>query len=176
MKFTHLGKNYKVGDNLKEMSEKKLSKLEKYFAEDIEAKITYSQEGNSEKAEVTILIPGIVLRAEQVSDDIRNSLDRVVDSLESQIRKYKTKLQKRYNSGKTIRFENIESHEEKAQEAKKIVKVKKFGLKPMDAEEAILQMELISHDFFVFLDSETDLVKVVYKRKDGNYGLLEPDF
>ena len=176
MKFTHLGKNYKVGDNLKEMSEKKLSKLEKYFAEDIEAKITYSQEGNSEKAEVTILIPGTVLRAEQVSDDIRNSLDRVVDSLESQIRKYKTKLQKRYNSGKTIRFENIESHEEKAQEAKKIVKVKKFGLKPMDAEEAILQMELISHDFFVFLDSETDLVKVIYKRKDGNYGLLEPDF
>ena len=107
MKFTHLGKNYKVGDNLKEMSEKKLSKLEKYFAEDIEAKITYSQEGNSEKAEVTILIPGTVLRAEQVSDDIRNSLDRVVDSLESQIRKYKTKLQQKTLEQKVLRFSNF---------------------------------------------------------------------
>ncbi|MDO5017688.1 MAG: ribosome-associated translation inhibitor RaiA [Lagierella massiliensis] len=178
MKFTHVGKNYKVGDNLKEISEKKLGKLDKYFADDVELRITYSQEGKFAKAEVTILIPGTVLRAEEATDDIKTSIDRVVDSLESQIRKYKTRLQKRYNNGRTIRFENIAEMvgEEKPENEKKIVKVKKFGLKPMDAEEAILQMELISHDFFVFLDSRTDLVKVVYKRKDGNYGILEPDF
>ncbi len=176
MKFTHVGKNYKVGANLKEIAEKKLGKVDKYFAEDIEARVTYSQEGQLEKAEVTILIPGTVLRAEHSTEDIKNSLDRVVDSLESQIRKHKTKLQRRYNTGKTIRFENILEEEEPEEDPKKIVKVKKFGLKPMNSEEAILQMELISHDFFVFLDSETDLVKVVYKRRDGNYGILEPDF
>lgn len=176
MKFNHMGKNYKLSDSLKEVSEKKLSRLDKYFTEDVECKITYSQEKNLRKVEVTILIPGTVLRAEESTDDMYTSIDRVIDSLVSQIRKYKTKLQKRLNNGKTIRFENIPELEDHEEDTSKIVKVKSFGVKPMNAEEAILQMELVGHNFYVFLDADTDLVKVVYKRKDGNYGLLEPAF
>ncbi|WP_100066148.1 ribosome hibernation-promoting factor, HPF/YfiA family [Miniphocaeibacter massiliensis] len=177
MKLKHIGKNYNVNENLKEVAEKKLGRLDKYFKEDVEAKVTYSQEKNLRKVEVTIFLSGTVLRAEESTDDMYTSIDRVVDALVSQVRKYKTKLQKRYQSGETIRFENIPEIEEKEDEdAPKIVKVKSFGIKPMSVEEAILQMELVGHNFYVFLDAETDLVKVVYKRKDGNYGLLEPAF
>lgn len=174
MKFKHMGKNYKVTDNLKEVAEKKLDKLEKYFKEDVECRVTYSQEKNFRKVEVTILITGAVLRAEESTDDIYTSIDRAVNALESQIRKHKTKLQKRYNDGQTIRFENIPEVEEV--ETPKVVKVKTFGVKPMSVDEAVLQMELVGHNFYVFLDADTDLVKVVYKRKDNNYGLLEPAF
>lgn len=174
MNFKHMGKNYKVTDSLKEVAEKKLNKLEKYFKEDVECRVTYSQEKNLRKVEVTILLTGTILRAEEATDDMYTSIDRAVNALESQMRKYKTKLQKRYNDGKTIRFENIPEVEEV--ETPKVVKVKTFGMKPMNVDEAILQMELLGHAFFVFLDADTDLVKVVYKRKDNNYGLLEPAF
>ncbi len=176
MNLKHIGKNYNVSDNLKEIAEKKLGRLDKYFNEDVEAKVTYSQQKNQRKVEVTIFLSGAVLRAEESTADMYTSIDRVVDSLVSQIRKHKTKLQKRYHSGETIRFENIPEVEEAEEDAPKIVKVKTFGVKPMSVEEAILQMELVGHNFYVFLDGETDLVKVVYKRKDGDYGLLEPAF
>ena len=175
MKFKHMGKNYKLNDNLKEVAEKKLGKLDKYFSEDVECRVTYSQERNFRKVEVTIIIPGTILRAEESTDDIYTSIDRVVDALVSQIKKHKTRLQKRFIGTETIRFENIPEVEEEI-EISKIVKIKTFGVKPMSADEAILQMELIGHNFYVFLDGETDLVKVVYKRKDGNYGMLEPGF
>ncbi|MEZ7821218.1 MAG: ribosome-associated translation inhibitor RaiA, partial [Patescibacteria group bacterium] len=164
MNLKHIGKNYNVSDNLKEVADKKLGRLDKYFNEDVEAKVTYSQQKNFRKVEVTIFLSGAVLRAEESTDDMYTSIDRVVDSLVSQVRKHKTKLQKRYQSGETIRFENIppiETHEE--EDAPKIVKIKSFGIKPMSADEAILQMELVGHNFYVFLDAETDLVKVVYK-------------
>ena len=105
------------------------------------------------------------------------SIDRSVDVLERQIRKHKTKLQKRFNSGETIRFENIVPlNDEVEYDKPKVVKTKRFDMKPMDVEEAILQMELLRHNFFVFMNADSEDLNVLYKRKDGNYGLIEPEF
>jgi len=104
------------------------------------------------------------------------SIDKAVDVLERQIRKYKTRLQKRNQTGGTIRFENVIPLKEDEDDKPKIVKTKRFGMKPMSVEEAVLQMELLRHNFFVFMNAGTEEVSVVYKRKDGNYGLIEPEF
>lgn len=177
MKIKITGKNMDITDALKEITFKKLGKLDKYFQEDVDTNVTFSVEKNRQIIEVTINLPGTILRAEEYSDDMYNSIDKAVDVLEGQIRKYKTKLQKRYQNGETIRFENIEPMPKlKEEDIPKLVKVKRFAMKPMDAEEAILQMELLRHNFFVFMNGETDEVNVVYKRKDGNYGLIEPEF
>ena len=114
------------------------------------------------------------MRAEETSDDMLSSVDRVVDSLERQIRKYKTKLQSR-KQGESIRYDEIPSDETTISEDHKpsVVKVKKIGLKPMFIEDAVMQMDLLGHDFFVYQDAETELVSVVYKRNDGDYGLIE---
>lgn len=179
MRLKYNGKNVEVGNQLREKAERKLSKLDKYFQEDIEGNVTFSIVKNQKIVEVTIFLPGTILRAEENTTEFMDSLDRAVDALEAQIRKHKTKLQKRYSGGETIRFEGIadtapevDSYSEKPQ----VVRVKRFGLKPMSVDEAILQMELLGHNFFVFLEAETDLVQVVYRRKDGNYGLIEPEF
>lgn len=177
MKIKITGKNMDITDALKEITFKKIGKLDKYFQEDVDTNVTFSVEKNRQIIEVTINLPGTILRAEEYSDDMYNSIDKAVDVLEGQIRKYKTKLQKRYQNGETIRFENIEPMPKlKEEDIPKLVKVKRFAMKPMDAEEAILQMELLRHNFFVFMNGETDEVNVVYKRKDGNYGLIEPEF
>lgn len=177
MKIKITGKNMDITDALKEITFKKLGKLDKYFQEDVDTNVTFSVEKNRQIIEVTINLPGTILRAEEYSDDMYNSIDKAVDVLEGQIRKYKTKLQKRYQNGETIRFENIEPMPKlKEEDIPKLVKVKRFAMKPMDAEEAILQMELLRHNFFVFMNGETEEVNVVYKRKDGNYGLIEPEF
>lgn len=175
MNMNYAGKNMEVTDALREVTEKKLSKLDKYFQKDIEGNVTFSTQKNRKIIEVTINLPGTIIRAEESSDDMYASIDKAVDVLERQIRKYKTKLQKRYQNGETIRFENVMPlPAEKDEDKPKLVKRKKFGLKPMSYEEAILQMELLRHNFFVFMDADTDDVSVVYKRKDGNYGLIEP--
>lgn len=177
MKIKITGKNMDITDALREIAFKKLGKLDKYFQEDVDANVTFSVEKDRQIIEVTINLPGTILRAEEYSDDMYTSIDKAVDVLEGQIRKYKTKLQKRYQKGETIRFENIEPMPKpKEEDIPKLVKVKRFAMKPMDAEEAILQMELLRHNFFVFMNGETDEVNVVYKRKDGNYGLIEPEF
>lgn len=177
MKIKITGKNMDITDALKEITFKKIGKLDKYFQEDVDTNVTFSVEKNRQIIEVTINLPGTILRAEEYSDDMYNSIDKAVDVLEGQIRKYKTKLQKRYQNGETIRFENIEPMPKpKEEDIPKLVKVKRFAMKPMDAEEAILQMELLRHNFFVFMNGETEEVNVVYKRKDGNYGLIEPEF
>ncbi|MGM0397010.1 MAG: ribosome hibernation-promoting factor, HPF/YfiA family [Bacillota bacterium] len=178
MKMNYTGKNMEVTDALRDVTEKKLSKLEKYFQSDISGNVTFSTEKNRKIIEVTINLPGTILRAEESSDDMYASIDRTVDILERQVRKHKTKLQKRYRNNETIRFDNVPSltKAEEEEEVPKLVKRKRFGLKPMSAEEAILQMELLRHNFFVFMDAETEDVTVVYKRKDGNYGLIEPEF
>ena len=103
------------------------------------------------------------------------SIDKAVDVLERQVRKHKTKLQKRYKNTETIRFENVVPLSVEEDDKPKLVKTKKFNLKPMSSEEAILQMELLRHNFFIYLDGESDVVGVVYKRKDGDYGLIEPE-
>jgi putative sigma-54 modulation protein len=177
MKIIVTGRNIVVTDALRSTVEKKLGKLDKYFSKDVEIKVRLGVEKVRQIIEVTIPFDGAILRAEEWSDDMYHSIDKVVDVLERQIRKHKTKLQRRNHIGETIRFENIHAlpNDEKENEHK-IVKTKRFAMKPMDAEEAVLQMELLGHNFFVFKDAETDEVNVVYKRKDGNYGLIEPEF
>jgi len=175
MKLNFTGKNMEVTEALKDITSKKLGKLEKYFQEDIQGDVVFSTEKNRKIIEVTINLPGTILRAEESSDDMYVAIDKSVDILERQIRKHKTKLQRRYNNGETIRFENIAPLEEE-EEGPKVVKIKRFDMKPMSTEEAILQMELLRHNFFLFLNAETDNLNVLYKRKDGNYGLIEPEF
>ncbi|NLJ98557.1 MAG: ribosome-associated translation inhibitor RaiA [Tissierellia bacterium] len=176
MKLSFTGRNIDVTEALKNITEKKLGKLEKYFQEELEGSVNYSVEKNREIIEVTINLPGTLLRAEESSDDMYASIDKAVDVLEGQIRKYKTKLQRRYQNGETIRFENILPLEEQEEDGPKIVRTKRFDMKPMDEEEAILQMELLGHNFFLFMNAESDSLSVLYKRKDGNYGLIEPEY
>ncbi len=174
MLLTYTGKNVQVTEAMKELTEKKFSKLDKYFKDDITGRVTFSTQRNLQKVEVTIDLPGTVLRAEEATNDMYQSIDKAVDVLARQIRKHKTKLQQKLQGQETIRFENVPVFEE-ADSAPKIVKTKNFALSPMTEEEALLQIELLGHDFFVFYDDETEIVKILYKRKDGNYGLLVPE-
>ncbi len=177
MKITISGKNMAVTDALRDVTERKMSKLDKYFFEDVPVDVTLSVEKNRQIIEVTIPFSGAIIRAEESTDDMYQSIDKVIDVLERQIRKHKTKLQKKSKGFETIRFENIQSLPvgENGKEAS-IVRTKRFAMKPMDAEEAVLQMELLRHAFYVFRNAESDEVNIVYKRKDGNYGLIEPEF
>lgn len=175
MKMNFTGKNMEVTDALRQVTTKKLSKLDKYFQQDIEGNVTFSTQKNHKIIEVTINLPGTIIRAEESSDDMYASIDRAIDVLERQIRKYKTRLQKRYQNGETIRFENVMPLPKDNETKKpKLVRRKRFNLKPMSHEEAILQMELLGHNFFVFVDADSLDVSVIYKRKDGDYGLIEP--
>ena len=176
MNLNFAGKNVEVTQALRDVTEKKLGKLDKYFQRDIVGNVTFSTEKNRKIIEVTINLPGTILRAEESSDDMYASIDKAVDILERQIRKYKTRLQKRYKNNETIRFENVQPLPvEEYNEKPTLVRKKKFILKPMSSEEAILQMELLRHNFFVYQDAETEEISVIYKRKDGNYGLIEPE-
>ena len=176
MKINFTGKNMDVTEALRNVTEKKMAKLDKYFQKDIEGNVTFSSEKNRKIIEVTINLPGTIIRAEESSDDMYASIDKAVDVLQRQMRKYKTKLQNRYKNTETIRFENVEPLPvEDNDDTPKLVKTKKFFLKPMTSEEAVLQMELLGHNFFVFMDGDTGNVNVVYKRKDNNYGLIEPE-
>lgn len=176
MKIIVSGKNMDVTNALRDVVERKMEKLDKYFHKDVEVHVTLSVEKNRQIIEVTIPFAGAIIRAEESNGDMYTSIDKVIDVLERQIRKHKTKLQRRNHNGKTIRFENIIPLEEnKDDDEPRIVKTKRFAIKPMDTEEAVLQMELLGHNFFVFRNAETDDVNVVYKRKDGNYGLIEPE-
>lgn len=178
MKMNFAGKNMDITDALRDVTEKKLSKLDKYFQKDVVGNVTFSSQKNRKIIEVTINLPGTIIRAEEASDDMYASIDKAVDVLERQIRKYKTRLQKKYKNTETIRFENVvplETKNKEEEELPKLVKRKQFFLKPMTSEEAVLQMELLGHNFFVFMDGDTGNVNVVYKRKDNNYGLIEPE-
>ncbi|MGL4656282.1 MAG: ribosome hibernation-promoting factor, HPF/YfiA family [Sarcina sp.] len=174
MKVKIHARNIKLTEALKDTVEKKVLKLEKYFIEDIEAKVTLSVQKNRQIVEVLIPFNGMCVRAEEATEDMYKSIDLVEEKLERQIVKYKKKLKRdEYSS---VRYPEFDHTEYKVQEEEsKIVKVKRIDLKPMDEEEAVLQMELIGHNFFVYRDGETNETKVVYKRKDGHYGLIEPD-
>lgn len=176
MKINYVGKNITIRDNFKETVEKKLLRLDKFFDEDVEMKATFSTIGNFKTVEVTIwLKSGTIIRTEETSDDMLASVDMAVESLDGQLRKYKTKL-KAKKTNHSIRFDQVIEDEDTLQEEDKpnIVRVKEIGLKPMFVEDAVMQMELLGHDFFVYEDAETNLVSVVYKRNDGNFGLIEP--
>jgi putative sigma-54 modulation protein len=176
MKVTVIAKNMELTDALKEIVQKKISKLEKYFEVGVEAKATLSVQKSRQIVEVTIPFNGVILRGEEATSDMYKSLDLVEDKLQRQIRKQKTRLSRKH--GGSLRFGEINNIDLKASEEDegKLVRVKKFGVKPMNSEEAILQMDLLGHNFFVYQDADSNKVNVIYKRKDGDYGLLEPEF
>lgn len=174
MLLNFVGKNIELTESLKNVAEKKFSKLDKYFSEEAEARVVFSTVREQQTVEVTIFLPKTIIRAEETTDDMYSSMDNAVDALARQIRKHKTKLKRRYQNNETIRFDEIaEKEKEKEETENKIVKRKNFELSPMNEEEAILQMELLNHNFFVFLDADTEAISIVYKRKDGNYGKIE---
>lgn len=175
MNITVYGKNIQLTEALKNSATKKLGRLDKFFDGDVDVKVVLNVEKKKQKVEVTIPYGGRILRAEEATDDMYESIDEAVESLEGQLRKHKTRILNKKHAGESIKFDSFESWTDE-DDAYKIVKTKKFAIKPMSVEEAILQMNLVKHDFFVFLNAESEEVNVVYKRKDGNYGLIEPEF
>ena len=177
MRYTITGRNIEITDGLKKAVEEKLHKLGKYFTEDTEAKITLSVQKEAHKIEVTIPTKQGLIRAEEVSEDMYASIDKVEDIIERQIKKFKNKLVDRKQSGVSFSelFINEEDSDVEEEDEIKIVKTKRFSIKPMDPEEACLQMELLAHDFYVFRNAISDEICVVYKRKDGKYGIIEPE-
>ena len=174
MRINITGRNIDLTNALKNQVTKKLSKLEKYFAPDAEARVVLSRSKGKEKIEVTIPTKNGFIRAEDATDDFYASIDLVEESIERQIKKYKSKLVDRKQSA--VPFSDFFINESAgADEEIKIIKNKKFEIKPMDPEEACLQMELLGHNFFVFVNSQTEAVNVVYRRNDKNYGLIEPE-
>jgi len=172
MKLVITSKNFTTSDHLKETIEKKFDKLNKYFSQDIVANIMVSSERGRQKLEATINASGMIFRAEESTIDVYEAIDRVVDKLATQMSRFKTKLQKKHKDNKEFSFTDIPEYEGEHEEIK-IVKTKRIELEPVTTEEAIMQMELMNHTFFVFLNAETDSINVVYKRKNDDYGLIE---
>ncbi|HHW06286.1 MAG TPA: ribosome-associated translation inhibitor RaiA [Clostridia bacterium] len=173
MRISVRGKNIEVTDALRQQAEKKLSKLDRYLDPETEAQVTFSIERESHVVEVTIRLNGYILRGEEATADMYASIDLVIDKLERQIRKYKTKLARKVkNPGLK---ELAAQFSDEVEEEPKVLRTKRFPIKPMAVEEAIMQMNMLGHSFFVFSNAETEEVNVVYRRKDGNYGLIEPE-
>ena len=175
MKFIISGKNITVSQGLRTAVEDKLGKLERYFTPDTEVIVTLSVEKERQKIEVTIPVKGNIIRSEQVSNDMCVSIDLVEEVIERQLRKYKNKIVDKQQAAANFQKEYIDKDYEEEDEVK-IIRTKKFGIKPMYPEDACVQMELLGHNFFVFYNAETDQVNVVYKRKGNTYGLIEPEF
>ena len=176
MKITLRGKNIEITEAIEEKVSEKLSKLDKYFivSENVEAKVLVRTYPYGQKIEVTIPTEYVLLRAEVVDQDLYTAIDLVIDKLEGQIRKYKTRLNRKSKDNKlAFNLASIEPLEEEEEDV--LVKTKTITPKPMDMEEAIMQMELIGHSFFVYRDTETDAISIVYRRNDGDYGLIETE-
>jgi putative sigma-54 modulation protein len=180
MQINTRGKNMEITPALQEYVEKRLSKLEKYLGTDnvgVDAQVTLSVARENHIVEVTISIGGLLLRGEEATQDMYASIDLVVDKIERQIHKYKTRINRklRQKGFKELNEQFINNKRKEEEETEpRIVRTKRFTIKPMPEEEAILQMNLLGHDFFVFTNAETEEINVLYKRKDGNYGLIEP--
>lgn len=173
MKVIITSKNMNASDHLKQTIESKLDRLGKYFSNDIVANVTLTMEKGRQKIEATINAKGTIFRAEETTNDIYNGVDRVAEKLSSQMSRFKTKLQRKHKDHKELQFADIPDAAADELEEMRVVRRKMFDLMPMSIDEAIMQMELLEHTFFVFLNMETDTVNVVYKRKDNDYGLLE---
>lgn len=174
MKITYTARKVNLRDNFKERCEKKLSKFNKLFSENAEASVVVTLEKNRQTVEVTIRDNNMTYRAESTMTEMNDALDRVVDILMRQIRKNKTKLGKRLKSGSINDFIVMLPDDEPEETEFELVRRKQILIKPLSIDEAILQMNMINHDFFMFINSETGQTNVVYRREDGNYGLLEP--
>ena len=175
MKYTIIGKNIEVTEGLKASVQDKLGRLEKFFADDTDVYVTFSVEKERQKIEVTIPMPKHIIRAEQASDDMYVSIDLVVEVIERQVTRYKKKIVDREQNANLFQSDFFDVDEEDDEEVK-IIRSKRFAVKPMYPEDACVQMELLGHNFFVFRNAETDEVNVVYKRKGNTYGLIEPEY
>ena len=176
MKFIIIGKNIEVTPGLRAAVEDKIGKLEKYFTPETEVHVTLSVEKDRQKIEVTIPVKGSIIRSEQVSNDMYVSIDLVEEVIERQLKKYRTKLvTKQQNAAAVFKQDFLDEKSEDDEEIK-IIRTKKFDMKPMYPEDACVEMELLGHDFYVFINAETEDVNVVYKRKGNTYGLIEPEY
>lgn len=172
MKVQVRGRNIDVTDALKDYVVKRVSKLEKYLDSFGDAQVTLTVEKDSHKVEVTVPVNGMILRGEEATGDMYASVDLVLEKLEKQIEKYKGRLMRR-----RVRSDRpVGELQPEEGDGPKVVRTKRFPIKPMPVDEAILQMNLLGHSFFVFSNAETGQVNVVYRRKDGNYGLIEPEY
>ena len=167
-------KNIELTDSLRAAVEEKIGKLDKYFVPDTDVNVTLSVEKERQKIEVTIPVKGNIIRSEQESNDMYVSIDLVEEIIERQLRRYKTKIIDKHQGGGSFRQDYVENDYMEDDDIR-IIRTKKFDVMPMYPEDACVQMELLGHSFFAFVNAETDQINVAYKRKDGNYGLLEPD-
>lgn len=173
MKITITGRKCSPRDSFKEHAEKKLAKIERFFGSEAEAKVTVTVEKSSQNVEITVNNNGMVFRAQERAENMNEALDKCVDTLIRQIRKNKTRIEKK------LRSSNFDAFAEDSSVAEEVdfelVRTKKIVVKPESVEEAILQMNLVGHQFYMFLDEETGLISVVYRRNDGGYGLITPE-
>ena len=174
MNLTITGKNVEITPALRNTIEDKLSKLDRYFHQETEATVRLSVDKERHKIEVTIPVKGDIIRSEQTSNDMYVSIDMVEEVIERQLKKYKKKLITKHQSGDSFKREFLEHAPEEDEEIR-IVRRKQFDMKPMYPEDACVQMELLGHSFYVFLNAETETVGVVYKRRGGTYGMIEPE-
>lgn len=175
MKYIISGKNIEITPGLRSAVEDKIGKLERYFTEETEVHVTLSVEKERQKIEVTIPVKGNIIRSEQVSNDMYVSIDLVEEIIERQLKKYKNKLVDQKQSAGYFKQEYIDKEYMEDEEVK-IIRSKKFDIKPMYPEDACIQMELLGHSFFVFCNAETEQINVVYRRKGNTYGLIEPEY
>jgi putative sigma-54 modulation protein len=174
MKFIIVGRNIEVTPGLRAAVEEKIGKLDKYFNPDTEVHVTLSVEKDRQKIEVTIPVKGSIIRSEQVSNDMYVSIDLVEEIIERQLKKYKNKIVDKQQAAASFSKAYVENDYTDDEEIK-IVRTKKFDIKPMYPEDACIQMELLGHSFFAFVNAETEEINVLYQRKDGKLGLLEPE-
>lgn len=180
VRVTVSGKNIQVTAALREHAESRASKLQRYFDDEkrpVNVDVVLATQKDRHKAEVTMQVGSLLVRGEGVSEDMYASIDQAIDRIGRQVRKYKTRINRKLLEGPKIgELPPLPANDGPVEKEKpKVVRVKRFSFKPMDVEEAILQMELLSHDFFVFTDAETNDVNVLYRRRDGNYGLIGPE-
>ena len=171
MNITITGRKVSIRDSFRERAEKKLQKLDRFFSSDANASVTATMEKDRFTVEITIRSQGMIFRAEKSANEMLEALEAACDVIARQIVKNKSKLETKYHANTS--YESF-GFEEMDPESYEVVKTKRFGVKPMDVEEAILQMNLMGHAFFMFRNMVTSEINVVYRRKDGNYGLLEP--
>lgn len=180
MKISIRGDKVKVTDSIHDYIEEKLKKIDKYLdnPDEVNANVVIRIEKQGQKVEITVLLKNFMLRAEEIQEDIYAAVDMIIDKIERQIRKNKTKLQsqaKKSREPKSFAFAFDSIEDDKEENTSNIVKRKKVDMKPMSEEEAILQMELLGHDFYLFKDQDTMLPTLVYKRKDNQYGIIETE-
>ena len=176
MKINYSSKNMEITSAMETLFTKKLTRLDKYFSDDTAAYVHITNRKNTQKLEITIPVKGSTIRSEQEGPDVYNLIDKNMEALEKQIKKYRGKLQDTRRAAGSVKPGYEPAPETAGDDEFRIEKRKTFAMKPMGAEEACLQMELLGHNFYVFLNSETNEINVVYRRNNGGYGLIEPSY